>query len=84
MNAGRVMRATNRVTAQNLSKLAVQVGRCGDIDPLTGFVCVTQPHEADVMHMAVQIGGVMDGHVYHTWGGNVLNTGMPQTQSVPL
>lgn len=82
MNAGRVIKASNRVTAQNLSKMAIAVGRCGDIDPITGYVCVTQPHDAEVQHMAVQIGGPRDGFVYQTWGGTLVNPGMPQTKSI--
>lgn len=60
---------TARVSAQNLSMRAKQLGRCGDINPLTGYVCVTQPHQPDTQHMAVQIGGPKDGYVYATWGG---------------
>lgn len=60
---------TARISAQNLSILAKRLGRCGDINELTGFVCVTQPHDDDVEHMAVQIGGPNDGKVYSTWGG---------------
>lgn len=78
-----IKRATNRVTAANLSRLAQSVGRCGDIDPLSGNVCVTQPHDMDVQHMAVQIGGPADGRVYGTWGGSKQNLVMPQTQPVP-
>lgn len=59
----------SRISAQNLSRLAKANGRCGDINPLTGFVCVTQPHEDDIEHLAVQIGGPRDGHVYSSWGG---------------
>jgi hypothetical protein len=56
----------SRISAENLSRLAKQNGRCGDIHPLTGYVCVTQEHdEGD--HMAVQIGGPNDGYVYATW-----------------
>jgi hypothetical protein len=70
---------TARISAQNLSLLAKRVGRCGDINPLTGHVCVTQPHDtftdpfphaADYdpqEHMAVQIGGPNDGYVYARW-----------------
>jgi hypothetical protein len=62
---------TARVSAENLSLLAKRVGRCGDINPLTGHVCVTQPHETTgpdaEMHMAVQIGGPNDGYVYCKW-----------------
>lgn len=60
--------AINRNAAQNLARLAKQLGRCGDINPLTGYVCVTQPHDATEEHMAVQIGGPNDGKVYSTWG----------------
>ena len=72
-NAGRRLIATQRISAENLQRLARQVGRCGDIHPLTGDVCVTQPHDDDVEHMAVQIGGPMDGYVYATWGGTKRN-----------
>lgn len=65
---------TSRISAQNLSLMAKRLGRCGDINPLTGYVCVTQPHEDDVEHMAVQIGGPKDGTVYSTWGGTKLRT----------
>lgn len=60
---------TARVSAANLSRLAKQVGRCGDICSITGYVCVTQPHDDDVEHMAIQIGGPKDGTIYATWGG---------------
>lgn len=72
-NTGRRLQATMRVTAQNLSMRAKQLGRCGDIHPLTGDVCVTQPHDEDVEHMAVQIGGPNDGYVYARWGGTKRN-----------
>lgn len=49
------------------------LGRCGDINPINGLVCVTQPHGDEVEHMAVHIGGPNDGHVYGTWGGNQQN-----------
>lgn len=58
---------TARISAQNLSLMAKRLGRCGDINPLTGYVCVTQPHESDVKHAAVQIGGPHDGRVYSEW-----------------
>lgn len=79
---GRSIRATNRVTAQNLSLLAKRLNRCGDINPITGYVCVTQPHDNDVEHMAVQIGGPRDGFVYATWGGNLRNELKIATQTV--
>lgn len=66
-------KATTRVTAQYLQQLARMLNRCGDIHPLTGDVCVTQPHPDDVEHMAVQIGGPHDGKVYATWGGQRVN-----------
>lgn len=75
--------ATNRVTAENLSRLAKQLGRCGDINPITGYVCVTQCHEPDQEHMAIQIGGPNDGKVYSTWGGTQLNTSQIPTQTLP-
>lgn len=80
---GRHIRATSRITADNLSLMAKRLGRCGNIHPLTGYVCVTQPHEDDVEHMAVQIGGPMDGHVYATWGGTKTNDGVIPTQPAP-
>ena len=58
---------TSRISAQNLSLMAKRVGRCGDINPITGYVCVTQPHDSDVLHAAVQIGGQKDGTVYSEW-----------------
>lgn len=58
---------TARVSATNLSVMAKQLGRCGDVNPLTGFVCVTQPHDTCMKHMAVQIGGPADGKVYAEW-----------------
>lgn len=72
---------TARISATNLSMLAKRVGRCGDINPLTGHVCVTQPHDTYNLddpnrnsadydpqdHMAVQIGGPNDGYVYAQW-----------------
>lgn len=58
-----------RISAQNLSLMAKRLGRCGDINPITGYVCVTQPHDDDLEHMAIQIGGPYDGRVYSTWGG---------------
>lgn len=64
----------SRVSAQNLSLMAKRLGRCGDVNPLTGYVCVTQPHEDCVEHMAVQIGGPHDGQVYSTWGGTKVRT----------
>lgn len=75
--------AHNRVSAQNLARLAHALGRCGDINPITGYVCVTQPHHAAVQHMAVQIGGPRDGFVYSTWGGSLRNTYMPVTGADP-
>lgn len=60
----------SRISAQNLSLMATRLGRCGNINPLTGYVCVTQPHDEDVEHMAVQIGGPNDGKVYSVWGGH--------------
>jgi hypothetical protein len=60
---------TARISAQNLSLMAKRLGRCGDINPVTGYVCVTQPHDDEVEHMAVQIGGPNDGKVYSSWGG---------------
>ena len=72
-----------RVSAANLSKMAQQLGRCGDINPITGLVCVTQPHDPGVEHMAVQIGGPRDGYVYGTWGGTKVNTVMPKTKEAP-
>lgn len=74
--------ATGRPSANYLSFLARKLGRCGDINPLTGHVCVTQPHaEPDgshkTEHMAVQIGGPHDGHVYATWGGVKSNPAQP-------
>lgn len=57
----------SRISAQNLSMLAKRNGRCGNIHPLTGYVCVTQPHDEDTTHLAVQIGGPNDGKVYSEW-----------------
>ena len=54
--------------------MAKRLGRCGDINEITGYVCVTQPHDEDVEHMAVQIGGPNDGKVYSTWGGRKIRT----------
>jgi hypothetical protein len=68
-------RATGRVSAQKLSVMAKRLGRCGDINTLTGHVCVTQPHDDEFEHMAVQIGGPDDGKVYSKWGGNKINPG---------
>lgn len=62
-----------RVSAEQLQAMARRLRRCGDINPLTGHVCVTQPHDDDVEHMAVQIGGPNDGYVYATWGGQKHN-----------
>jgi hypothetical protein len=72
LNGGQ--RALNRNAAQYLSNLAQRLGRCGDIHPLTGHVCVTQPHADDEEHMAVQIGGPHDGYVYARWGGHRAQT----------
>jgi hypothetical protein len=62
---------TARISAANLSLMAQRLGRCGDINPITGYVCVTQPHWVEGPdaedHMAVQIGGPNDGYVYATW-----------------
>lgn len=62
---------TARISAKNLSMMAQRLGRCGNINPLTGYVCVTQPHETTgpdkQNHMAVQIGGPHDGQVYSEW-----------------
>lgn len=60
-------KATSRITADNLSLMAKRMGRCGDINPITGYVCVTQPHAADTKHAAVQIGGPADGKIYAEW-----------------
>lgn len=81
-NQGRAIRAGNRITAENLSNLAQRLGRCGDVDPIAGWVCVTQPHADDVEHMALQIGGPFDGHVYARWGGNLPNNFVIPTQVV--
>lgn len=43
-----VRKATGRVSAANLSRLAKQLGRCGDVNPLSGYVCVIQIHDEDV------------------------------------
>lgn len=56
-----------RISADNLSLMAKRLGRCGHINPITGYVCVTQIHDEDTDHMAVQIGGPLDGKVYSTW-----------------
>ena len=64
----------SRISAQNFSFMVMCLGWCGDINPLTGYVCVTQLHDEDVEHMAVQIGGPNDGKVYSTWGGHKLRT----------
>lgn len=68
---GRVIQATSRISAENLSMLAQRAGRCGNIHPLTGYVCVTQLHDTDgpnkTQHMAIQIGGPDDGKVYSEW-----------------
>jgi hypothetical protein len=57
-----------RVSAANLSLMAKRLGRCGDINPITGLVCVVQPHDYPAQsHMAVQIGGPNDGFVYGEW-----------------
>jgi len=62
---------TARVSAQSLSAMARRLGRCGDINPLTGHVCVTQQHETTgpdaQKHQAVQIGGPNDGYIYCEW-----------------
>jgi hypothetical protein len=68
---------TARITAERLQYLARCLGRCGDIHPLTGHVCITQPHEPEIEHMAVQIGGPQDGMVYATWGGTRPNDALP-------
>ena len=60
-------KATGRVSAANLSRLARQLGRCGDINPITGYVCVIQIHDEDTKHAAIQIGGVEDGRVFSEW-----------------
>lgn len=60
-------RATGRVSAANLSRLAKQLGRCGDINPLSGYVCVIQIHDDTVKHASVQIGGPFDGKVFAEW-----------------
>jgi hypothetical protein len=62
--------------------MAKKLGRCGDINPLTGYVCVTQEHGDDVEHMAAQIGGPNDGKVYATWGGVQHNSVMPKTAQI--
>jgi len=72
-----------RISAQNLSAMAKQLGRCGDVNSITGLVCVTQPHDEDDEHMAIQIGGPRDGFVYGTWGGRGRNELMPKTKDVP-
>lgn len=60
---------TSRISAQNLSMQAKRLGRCGDINPITGYVCVTQPHDDDVEHISMFIGRSRDGQVTSTWGG---------------
>lgn len=82
-NLGRHLGATNRVSAQNLSKMAKQLGRCGEINEITGYVCVTQPHDDDVEHMSMFIGGPRDGQVTSTWGGRKNNQGIIPTESPP-
>lgn len=59
--------ASNRVTAQSLSQMAKALGRCGDVNPITGYVCVTQPHSDEDDHMSMFIGGPRDGQVTSTW-----------------
>lgn len=80
---GRHIGATGRVSAQNLSLMAKRLGRCGDINELTGYVCVTQPHDDDVEHMSMFIGGPRDGQVTSTWGGRKQNTGIIATKELP-
>lgn len=75
-------RAHDRVSAENLSRMAIKLGRCGDINPITGYVCVTQPHPPDAEHMAVQIGGPSDGKVYSRWGGTAENQNQISTQKL--
>jgi hypothetical protein len=82
-NHGLRKQAHDRISAANLSAMAQRLGRCGDINPVTGDVCVTQPHDGDVEHMAVQIGGPRDGYVYARWGGVKRNVFMPKTEAVP-
>jgi hypothetical protein len=82
-SVGVAKKATNRVSAQNLSRMAKQLGRCGDIEPTSGWVCVTQPHADDVEHLALQIGGPFDGHIYARWGGRLPNNLVIPTQAVP-
>lgn len=60
-------KATGRVSAANLSRIAKQLGRCGDINPLSGYVCVLQQHQSDSKHAAVQIGGPFDGKIFAEW-----------------
>ena len=62
-----IKKATGRVSAANLSRMAKQFGRCGDINPITGYVCVIQIHDDSVKHAAVQIGGPADGKVFSEW-----------------
>jgi hypothetical protein len=80
---GRHIGATGRVSAQSLSELAKRLGRCGAINEITGYVCVTQPHDDDVEHMSMFIGGPRDGQITSTWGGRKANTGIIATQKVP-
>jgi len=80
---GRHIGATNRVSAQNLSKMAQRLGRCGAINELTGYVCVTQPHDDDVEHLSMFIGGPRDGQITSRWGGTKENTGIIRTEAVP-
>lgn len=79
---GRHIGATGRVSAQNLSMMAKRLGRCGEINEITGYVCVTQPHDDDVEHMSMFIGGPRDGQVTSTWGGTKQNTGIIPTKKV--
>jgi hypothetical protein len=58
---------TARVSAQNLSRMAKQLGRCGDINPLTGYVCAIPVHDKNAKHTAIQIGGPNDGKIYSEW-----------------
>jgi len=80
---GRHIGATNRVSAENLSKMAKLLGRCGDINPITGYVCVTQPHDDDVEHLSMFIGGPRDGEITSRWGGRKVNQGIIATKELP-
>lgn len=67
--------AASRIGGKQLSLMAKRLNLCGDIDPVTGYVCVVTELAHDLSrslgmpltHQARQVGGPKDGLVYGEW-----------------